>query len=124
MSIFLLVMLNKRQNGEDRNDPLNNDQDLPLLFGDVFATISDAKFSPCGRYVLARDFHSLQLWDTHKLNKPIVNISIPPDASTRKQVQNKLLDWYGTEAIFEDKFECGFDGTSRFAHMTFLVIIL
>lgn len=111
------MTLNKWKHDEDRHDPLNVDRNQPILFGDLFSTISDAKFSPCGRYVLARDFHSLQLWDTHKLNRPVVDIPIPPDVSTRKQVQNKLLDWYATEAIFEDKFECGFDGTSRFVYI-------
>lgn len=85
-----------------------------MLFGDLLTSVSDAKFSPCGRYVLARDFQSLRLWDTHKMDIPVVHIPIPPDPSHKQQIQSRLLELYETEALFEDKFECGFEGNSRY----------
>lgn len=77
------------------------------FFTDIVTSISDVKFSPCGRYFVTRDYLSMQVWDTHMEAKPLKVIPV------HDAVKPKLCDLYESDVIF-DKFECFFnhDGSS------------
>lgn len=41
------------------------------FFSEIISSISDMKFSRDGRFILARDFMSLKLWDLKMENRPL-----------------------------------------------------
>lgn len=75
------------------------------FFSEIISSISDAKYSHDGRYVLSRDYLTLKLWDVNKLSNPVFTIPI------HDHLRPKLFELYENDCIF-DRFECGFNGTS------------
>jgi len=71
------------------------------FFSDIVAAISDVKFSHDGRFILARDFLKLKIWDVRMEAEPVKSFSVQP------HVKSKLYELYENDCIF-DKFECGF----------------
>src|SRR6202012_21982 len=45
---------------EEEEDPSTKS-----FFSEIISSISDIKFSPDGRYILARDYLTLKIWDLH-----------------------------------------------------------
>mmetsp|Transcript_8243 Transcript_8243/g.16703 ORF Transcript_8243/g.16703 Transcript_8243/m.16703 type:complete len:466 (+) Transcript_8243:206-1603(+) len=76
-------------------------------FSEIVASISDVQFSPCGRYILTRDYLHLRVWDIAMEREPI--LTVPVEAS----IALRLRDLYDQECVF-DKFQCCFscDGGS------------
>src|SRR5690606_37629154 len=76
------------------------------FFSEIVGSVSDVKFSPDGRYLLTRDYLSMQVWDMNMEAKPLKIIPV------HDAVKPKLCDLYENDVIF-DKFECSFnhDGT-------------
>lgn len=79
---------------EEPEDPASKS-----FFSEIIASISDVKFSPDGRYVIARDYLTLKVWDLNMESKPVQTINI------HDQLKPKLCDLYENDCIF-DKFEC------------------
>lgn len=79
----------------------------PSFFSEIIASISDAKFSPDGRYILTRDYMNLRLWDMNMEDAPILVVPV------HEHLRSKLCDLYENDCIF-DKFQCCFssDGGS------------
>lgn len=77
------------------------------FFSEIIGSISDVKFSPDGRYFLARDYMNLQLWDINMETSPILTIPV------HEHLQARLCDLHENDCIF-DKFQCCFsaDGGS------------
>jgi serine/threonine-protein phosphatase 2A regulatory subunit B len=77
------------------------------FFSEIIASISDAKFSPDGRYILTRDYMNLRLWDVNMERAPILVIPV------HDHLRSRLCDLYENDCIF-DKFQCSFshDGGS------------
>lgn len=77
------------------------------FFSEIVASISSMKFSPCGRYILTRDFMNMRLWDIHMETQPILLIPV------HEHLRYRLCDLYDNDCIF-DKFQCCFsnDGGS------------
>ena len=77
------------------------------FFSEIIASISDAKFSPCGRYILTRDYMTLRLWDMNMETRPVLVVPV------HEQLRARLCDLYENDCIF-DKFQCAFsnDGGS------------
>ena len=69
------------------------------FFSEIIASISDAKFSRDGQYILARDYMTLKLWDVRNESAPVQTFRI------HDQLKSKLCDLYENDCIF-DKFEC------------------
>lgn len=67
------------------------------FFTEIVASISDATFSRNGKYIFARDFLSVKVWDVAMTNKPVVTIPI------FEPLKSKLCELYENECIF-DKF--------------------
>ncbi|CAO3685518.1 unnamed protein product [Umbelopsis vinacea] len=86
---------------EDIEDPSQKS-----FFSEIIASISDVKFSNDGRYILARDYLTLKIWDINMDNKPVTTINI------HEKLRNRLCDLYENDSIF-DKFECTFSGDGR-----------
>ncbi|GAB5592137.1 protein phosphatase 2A regulatory subunit cdc55 [Umbelopsis nana] len=86
---------------EDVEDPSQKS-----FFSEIIASISDVKFSNDGRYILARDYLTLKIWDINMDNRPVTTINI------HEHLRNKLCDLYENDSIF-DKFECTFSGDGR-----------
>jgi len=73
------------------------------FFSEVTSSISDLKFSKDGRYVLARDYMHLKIWDININAGPVVIYNV------HEYLQPKLYELYENDNIF-DKFECCYSG--------------
>ena len=94
-------------NGRNSNNSSAAAGGDPTCFKEIVTSISDLKFSPCGRYFLTRDYLHLHLWDTHMAgNQPILTQAVHP------AVVPQLCDLYENDYIF-DKFEAGWTGDGR-----------
>eukprot|EP00468_Gymnochlora_sp_CCMP2014_P002893 CAMPEP_0167753104 /NCGR_PEP_ID=MMETSP0110_2-20121227/7520_1 /TAXON_ID=629695 /ORGANISM="Gymnochlora sp., Strain CCMP2014" /LENGTH=446 /DNA_ID=CAMNT_0007638817 /DNA_START=24 /DNA_END=1364 /DNA_ORIENTATION=- len=69
------------------------------FFSEVLVSISDAKFTDGGRYVLSRDYFSLKLWDVNMERKPVEVYPI------QNHLASSLPLLYQNNALF-DKFQC------------------
>lgn len=67
------------------------------FFTDIIVSICDATFSANGRYVFARDFCTVKVWDIANTAKPVANIPL------YDPIKTKLCELYENECIF-DKF--------------------
>jgi serine/threonine-protein phosphatase 2A regulatory subunit B len=69
------------------------------FFSEIIASVSDIAFSPCGRYVLSRDYLTVKLWDLVNVGRgPVKTFPVHPFLS------QKLCTLYENDCIF-DKFE-------------------
>ena len=59
------------------------------FFSEIISTISDIKFSRCGRYMLSRDYMSVKLWDIHRDDKPVSTYNV--QEPLRGKVRTLLL---------------------------------
>jgi len=69
------------------------------FFSEVIASMSDVKFSRSGRYLMARDYMTLKIWDVNMTSQPLRTIKV------HEQLRSKLCELYESDCIF-DKFEC------------------
>ncbi|OBZ83951.1 Protein phosphatase PP2A regulatory subunit B [Choanephora cucurbitarum] len=76
------------------------------FFSEIISSISDVKFSPDGRYILARDYLTLKIWDINMESKPVQTINV------NDNLRSSLCDLYENDCIF-DKFECMFSGDGK-----------
>lgn len=83
---------------EEEEDPSNKS-----FFSEIISSVSDVKFSRCGRYLLSRDYLNLRIWDINMDSKPLKTIPV------HDHLRSKLCDLYENDCIF-DKFECTFSG--------------
>ncbi|DBA02452.1 TPA: hypothetical protein N0F65_008666 [Lagenidium giganteum] len=83
---------------EEQEDPESRS-----FFSEIIASISDIKFSPDGRYIIARDFLTLKIWDVNMESRPVQTINI------HEHLRPRLGDLYESDCIF-DKFECAVSG--------------
>lgn len=67
------------------------------FFTDIIVSICDATFSQNGKYIFARDFCTVKVWDIANTSKPLANIPI------YDPIKTKLCELYENECIF-DKF--------------------
>jgi len=76
------------------------------FFSEIISSISDMKFSNDGRFLLARDYMTLKLWDLSMEREPLRTVKI------HEHLRSRLCDLYENDCIF-DKFECALscDGT-------------
>eukprot|EP00161_Ancyromonas_sigmoides_P001009 TRINITY_DN1084_c0_g1_i1.p1 TRINITY_DN1084_c0_g1~~TRINITY_DN1084_c0_g1_i1.p1 ORF type:complete len:447 (+),score=153.41 TRINITY_DN1084_c0_g1_i1:968-2308(+) len=81
---------------EEEEDPANKS-----FFSEIISSISDVKFSQCGRYIVSRDYLTLKVWDVNMEARPVKTIQI------QDFLRSKLCDLYESDCIF-DKFECCF----------------
>ena len=77
------------------------------FFSEIIASISDAKFSPDGRYVVSRDYMTLKLWDINMDREPIKTIPL------QQHLAPEFVQLYENDCIF-DKFECTCSGDGKF----------
>ncbi|MBN3283089.1 2ABG phosphatase, partial [Polyodon spathula] len=84
---------------EEPEDPSNRS-----FFSEIISSISDVKFSHSGRYLLTRDYLTVNVWDMNMENKPIETYQV------HDYLQSKLCSLYENDCIF-DKFECAWNGT-------------
>ncbi|KAA6425454.1 MAG: PP2A-twin subunit [Trebouxia sp. A1-2] len=69
------------------------------FFSEIISSVSDMKWSSDGRYILARDYMNLKLWDLNMESAPVVTYS--------------LCDLYENDCIF-DKFDCAISGNGQY----------
>ena len=69
------------------------------FFSEVISSVSDVKFSRDGRYLMARDYMTLKLWDVNMGSAPVRTIKV------HEHLRSKLCELYESDCIF-DKFEC------------------
>ena len=78
---------------------VHNKNIVKTYFSEITDSILDAKFSEDGRYILARDYMTLRLWDTRNSSQPIHQAQVHPYLQSQ---YSQLLD---NESIF-DQFQC------------------
>lgn len=71
------------------------------FFSEVIGSISDVKYSSDGRYILARDYLKLKIWDVNMESEPVKVFDV------HEYVKSKLYELYENDGLF-DKFECCF----------------
>jgi serine/threonine-protein phosphatase 2A regulatory subunit B len=81
---------------EEPEDPANRS-----FFSEIIASTSDLAFSHSGRYVLARDYMTVKLWDVNMEKRPLLTIPI------HESLRSRLCELYENDCIF-DKFQCAF----------------
>lgn len=82
---------------------IEEDPSSKTFFSEIIASVSDAKFSPDGKYILSRDYMTLKVWDVKMERQPLKVLNI------HEPLRSKLCDLYENDCIF-DKFECSFSG--------------
>ncbi|KHJ84493.1 hypothetical protein OESDEN_15792 [Oesophagostomum dentatum] len=86
---------------EEAEDPSSRS-----FFSEIIASVSDIKFSHNGRYLLARDYLTVKVWDLNMENRPIETYTV------HDHLRTKLCALYENDSIF-DKFECGWSGDDK-----------
>eukprot|EP01130_Rhizamoeba_saxonica_P001485 TRINITY_DN11343_c0_g1_i1.p1 TRINITY_DN11343_c0_g1~~TRINITY_DN11343_c0_g1_i1.p1 ORF type:complete len:433 (-),score=89.81 TRINITY_DN11343_c0_g1_i1:88-1386(-) len=81
------------------------DSELGGFFHELVSTISDTHFSPCGRFLVSRDYLTMKVWDTRMEKEPWKVVKFHDHLIPR------LCDLYENDCIF-DKFECSWSGNS------------
>lgn len=76
------------------------------FFSEVISSMSDVKFSRDGRYVMARDYMTLKIWDVHMASTPVRTIKV------HEHLRSRLCELYESDCIF-DKFECSWGHDDR-----------
>uniref|UniRef100_A0A7S3D003 Serine/threonine-protein phosphatase 2A 55 kDa regulatory subunit B n=1 Tax=Palpitomonas bilix TaxID=652834 RepID=A0A7S3D003_9EUKA len=79
---------------EEEEDPASR-----TFFSEIISSISDIKFTEDGRYLIARDYMTVKVWDLHMESRPVKTLNI------HEHLRAKLCDLYEKDFIF-DKFEC------------------
>ncbi|KNC51705.1 protein phosphatase 2 (formerly 2A), regulatory subunit B [Thecamonas trahens ATCC 50062] len=88
------------KNFEEAEDPSKKS-----FFSEIISSISDARFSRDGRYILSRDYLTLKIWDVRNESKPVTVLPV------HDHLSGKLCELYESDAIF-DRFECCWAGDS------------
>ncbi len=76
------IFLHATQTQHNTSPPPLNGTTAPLtstqrtFFSEIISTISDIKFSQCGRYMLSRDYMTVKLWDIHMDDKPVNTFNV------------------------------------------------
>jgi serine/threonine-protein phosphatase 2A regulatory subunit B len=96
---------------EEEEDPTNRS-----FFSEIISSISDVKFSRDGRYILARDYLSLRIWDVNMESRPLKTIQI------HDHLRGKLCDLYENDCIF-DKFECTWSGDDKWVLLLLSILL-
>jgi len=71
------------------------------FFSEVTTSISDAQYSKDGRYIMARDYLQVKIWDTTMESEPVSVVNV------HDHIRPRLYELYENDNIF-DKFECKF----------------
>eukprot|EP00727_Mastigamoeba_balamuthi_P012533 m51a1_g7902 putative protein phosphatase 2a regulatory b subunit (455) ;mRNA; r:150180-152367 len=92
----------------DRHTKVFQEEEDPStrsFFSEIISSISDVKYSHCGRYIVSRDYLTVKLWDVNMEKKPVKTVKI------HEHLRAKLCDLYENDSIF-DKFECAINHDS------------
>ncbi|XP_022703304.1 serine/threonine-protein phosphatase 2A 55 kDa regulatory subunit B alpha isoform-like isoform X2 [Varroa jacobsoni] len=87
---------------EEPEDPTNRS-----FFSEIISSISDVKFSHCGRYLLSRDYLTVKVWDLQMENRPVQTFDV------HEYLRTRLCSLYENDCIF-DKFECCWNGNDNY----------
>jgi len=82
------------------------DSTTKSFFSEIISSISDVKFSSCGRYMVSRDYLTVKLWDLNMDSRPIETYNV------HEYLRSKLCSLYENDCIF-DKFEVVWGGPSN-----------
>jgi len=89
----------------EKSFEMEEDPSTKTFFSEIIASISDCSFSHDGKYVMARDYMSVKVWDVRVEKKPVSVLLV------HEGIRSKLCDLYESDCIF-DKFEARFAGDS------------
>jgi len=82
----------------DKSFEMEEDSSSKTFFSEIISSISDAKFSPDGQMVIARDYMTVKVWDVRYERKPQSVLLV------HEGLRPRLGDLYENDSIF-DKFE-------------------
>ncbi|KAI3422594.1 Serine/threonine-protein phosphatase 2A regulatory subunit sur-6 [Globodera pallida] len=86
---------------EEKEDPA-----AKSFFSEIISSVSDVKFSHNGRYLLTRDYLTVNVWDLNMESRPVESYHV------HDYLRSKLCTLYENDSIF-DKFECCWSGDDR-----------
>ena len=84
----------------------SNNSVVRYFFSEITSSISDANFSPDGRYMAVRDYMTIKIWDLHMEREPVLSILV--DA----RLGECLSELYESDNIF-DKFEVRYSADGK-----------
>eukprot|EP00762_Andalucia_godoyi_P000205 ANDGO_02371.mRNA.1 Serine/threonine protein phosphatase 2A 55 kDa regulatory subunit B beta isoform len=102
----IIKMVDMRQNAlcDNHSKMFESPEEIEKsYFTEIVCSISDAKFTRDGRYILTRDFLTLKLWDVNMESRPLRVINV------HDQLRSQLCTLYENDSIF-DRFECAVSG--------------
>lgn len=82
---------------------VQEDPTAKTFFSEIISSVSDARFSPDGRYIVSRDYMTLKIWDINMESRPVKVLNV------HETLRSRLCELYDNDCIF-DKFECCFNG--------------
>jgi len=77
------------------------------FFSEITSSISNARFSRDGRYIVTRDYLTVRVWDVNMEGRPLKTFPI------HEHLRPKLCDLYEKDCIF-DKFEACFNHDGQY----------
>ncbi|KAL3086916.1 hypothetical protein niasHT_021780 [Heterodera trifolii] len=86
---------------EEKEDPASKS-----FFSEIISSVSDVKFSHNGRFLLTRDYLTVNVWDLNMESRPVESYHV------HDYLRSKLCTLYENDSIF-DKFECCWSGDDR-----------
>eukprot|EP00294_Goniomonas_avonlea_P011292 CAMPEP_0114554276 /NCGR_PEP_ID=MMETSP0114-20121206/8125_1 /TAXON_ID=31324 /ORGANISM="Goniomonas sp, Strain m" /LENGTH=402 /DNA_ID=CAMNT_0001739315 /DNA_START=18 /DNA_END=1226 /DNA_ORIENTATION=+ len=115
------IMLGDMRNSAlcDRSAKVFKEEDDPTrhtVFTEIIGSVSDAKFSQDGRFILSRDYMTLKLWDINMEGQPLKTIQV------HEPLRSRLCELYDNDSIF-DRFQCSWNGrgtsfaTGSYSHL-------
>lgn len=87
---------------DEPEDPSNKS-----FFSEITSSISNARFSRDGRYIVTRDYLTVRVWDVNMESQPVKTFPI------HDHLRPKLCDLYEKDCIF-DKFEACFNHDGQY----------
>lgn len=87
---------------EEADDPSNKS-----FFSEITSSISHARFSRDGRYIVTRDYLNVRVWDVNMESRPVKTFPV------HEHLRPKLCDLYEKDCIF-DKFEASFNHDGQY----------
>lgn len=89
-----------------RNFECSNNFMGQSFFSEIISSISDANFSPDGRYIVTRDYMTMKIWDLHMEREPVQTMIVD------ERLGGLLSELYESDSIF-DKFEARFSADGK-----------
>src|SRR5690606_32069883 len=82
----------------------DEEQDQQSFFDEMTQNVTSAKFSKGGKFIIARDYMSIKIWDVAMEKKPVETIYV------HEYLRERMWDLYSNDLLW-DPFKIGLSST-------------